>query len=124
PCRLPDVPLVLMAGIPGFDTDASDICLENQIDHRLQWGVEVVRSRQIPPADMQAYTVARDAAHGSIQRFDAALNMVSKFTHPSLETWPVEARDEPGFIELHDESGFHNCLVFEAHCVADGEQIL
>ena len=84
--------------------------------------------------DAVAAAVASSDLHAkygeTIDRESAYEKLAAKVAAPPADDGaappPHEApkKDEPGFIELHDESGFHNCLVFEAHCVADGEQIL
>ena len=119
---LPHRPFVLVARIGLLDAVGADLHLQQQIDDVLQRHVEGVRPVPAAPADVIARALLGDAAQRVVERVDAKLRPVAVLRLAHRRHHALVHVGQERVVDLHDEAGIDDGLVFLVQGFGEGEQ--
>ena len=113
-------PFVFMAWVGGFDRKASGIHPEDQVDDVPERDVIVMGAVVVAPTDMQANLFAGDATQGVIQCVNP--QRVFAVVGQGDVGQAVPAVLQVRIVDLQQEAGIDDGLVFLMHGISDGQQ--
>ncbi len=121
---LPHRDLVLVARIGALDQEGLRLHLQQEIDDVVE--LEIVGMRAVPasPAEMVAHAVFRDVAQSVVERLDAHLAVGAERLEPHSNADAIPQRGQPRIVDLQDQAGGDDGLVFDPHRLGEGEHIL
>jgi hypothetical protein len=79
---------------------------------------------QLPPAQVIAHAVFRNIAQRVVERLDAHGAAGAESLKPHADANTVPQGGQPGVVDLKNEAGGDDRLVFDAHGFGDGEHIV
>src|SRR6478735_6638417 len=118
---LPDRIFVLVPCIRRLDQIALRPYPQHQVDQLVEFDVEGVGAVPAAPAQMIADAVLRQAAERMIERLDPYLAVFAKGGETHVDADAIPQRRQPGVIDLQDETGGDDCLIFAAHRFGEGK---
>ena len=83
----------------------------------------MVRALVIAPAQMQPHGLGRNIGHRMVERLDVEPHLVAEFGESEPGILDVPAHREVGAVELQDETGVDDSLVFRPHRLGDRREI-
>src|SRR5690606_31529177 len=111
---LPDLPLVLMAGVRALEAERLRVDLEHEVDDVLELDIGRVRAVPGAPADVDANLLLRDALERMVDSVDADLGEVAVVLDRRLGNDLVPVLGDGRIVDLDDEPGVGDRLVLLA----------
>ena len=116
-------PFVGVARIGGLERDRARPRREHDVDDVGERHVAMMRTLVVAPAQMHAQLLGRDVGERVVERLDVQRGALAEFVEVEVGVLDVPAHGEVGTVDLQDEAGLGDGLVFVAHRVGDGEEI-
>ena len=120
---LPLLPLVLVARVRCLERIGARVHLENDVDDVLELHVMDARPHVDAVAGVEANAVRRNALQRRVERLDAHLGPLAALGDAQLRPHDVIG-DQERIVDLQQEPGVDDRLVFLAHRIGDREHIL
>ena len=121
--RLEHRPFVGVARIGGLERDRNRLRREHDVDDVGERHVAVMRAFVVAPAKMHAQLFRRNVGDRMIERLDVQLRALAEFRQAQIGVLDVPAHAEVGAIDLQDEAGLGDGLVFVTHRIGDGVDV-
>ena len=112
-----------VTGIGGLERDRVRPRAKHDVDDVGEGHVAMMRAFVIAPAHMHAKLLRRNTRERMIERLDMELRALAEFRHAEIGILNVPAHGEIGAIDLQNEAGFGDSLVFVLHRVGDGVNV-
>ena len=119
----PDLPLVLVARVRRFERIGAGVDLQNEIEQVLDLHVVHARPHVDAVAGVVADFLRRDAAQRVVEHVDAGARPFAAFGDAGVGLHQVIG-DEARIVDLQKEARVDDRLVFLAHRLGDGDDIL
>src|SRR4030095_4531373 len=119
---LPNPPLMLMARIGRLDGVSARADRQNEIDDISQRDIALVRAVIAPPTHVKAYPVYRQVSQAMVEGVDAQLLIPPVLRHAHLKIH-LPGVGEIRIVDLEDETGADDGLVFLVHGIGEGDEI-
>ena len=114
-------PFMRMAWVGGLEREAARLGEKDGLDDVSERHVAMVRTFVISPAEVQAQPVRRDVLQRVIERFDVEPCLFAEFAEAQLGVLDVPPHREIWAVDLQDQTGLGNGLVFLPHSLGDRE---
>src|SRR5215472_1534962 len=112
-----------VAWVGCLEGEAARFGEKDGLDDVSERDVAMVRAFVITPAEVQPQPVLRDALQRVIERFDVEPRLFTEFRKAQLGILDVPAHCEIRAIDLQDQTGLRDSLVFLPHRLGDREQV-
>src|ERR1700676_978047 len=120
----PDGDFMLVARVGAFDQISLRLYLQDDIDDAIEFEIVSVGPMPAAPAQVIAHAFLRNVPQRVIERRDPHRAAGAKGIKPHADADAIPQRRQPGVVDLQDQAGRDNRLVFDAHRLGDGEHIL
>src|SRR5713226_8325516 len=92
--------------------------LEDVIDDVAERYVIKMRRFVVPPAQMHAHALGRNARERMVEHLDMELDRLAEVGEGQILELDMAAHREVGTVDLHNESSLVNRVILDAHRVA------